>query len=173
MKIFSLAIQNFRGIRSTKLVLPDHAVLIGDNNTGKSSVFEAIDLALGPDRLSRRPPVDEHDFYQGKYRAVVNPEAPQGAEADIAPKITVEVTITNLSPEQQARFGANVEWLNTSTGDFYEIPSPAGVDVAEIKAALRVTFVGEYDPEEDDFDGNSPPTRCASSNCAVLPCPSG
>jgi putative ATP-dependent endonuclease of the OLD family len=105
VKIFSLAIQNFRGIRSTKLVLPDHAVLIGDNNTGKSSVFEAIDLALGPDRLSRRPPVDEHDFYQGKYRAVVNPEAPQGAEADIAPKITVEVTITNLSPNSKPASG--------------------------------------------------------------------
>ena len=67
MKIHSVAIENFRGIRSTKLVLPDHAVLIGDNNTGKSSVLEAIDLALGPDRLSRRPPVDEHDFYEGKY----------------------------------------------------------------------------------------------------------
>ena len=62
MKIHSVAIENFRGIRSAKLVLPDHAVLIGDNNTGKSSVLEAIDLVLGPDRLSRRPPVDEHDF---------------------------------------------------------------------------------------------------------------
>jgi putative ATP-dependent endonuclease of OLD family len=53
VKIFSVTIENFRGIRSTKPMLPDHAVLIGDNNTGKSSVFEAIDLALGPDRLSR------------------------------------------------------------------------------------------------------------------------
>ena len=54
MKIFSVVIENFRGIQSAKLVLPDHAVLIGDNNTGKSSVFEAIDLALGPDRMSRK-----------------------------------------------------------------------------------------------------------------------
>jgi putative ATP-dependent endonuclease of the OLD family len=64
MKIYSITIENFRGIRRAKLALPDHAVLIGDNNTGKSSVLEAIDLVLGPDRLSRRPPVDEHDFYQ-------------------------------------------------------------------------------------------------------------
>ncbi|WP_246208234.1 ATP-dependent nuclease [Bradyrhizobium rifense] len=111
MKIFSVTIENFRGIRSTKLVLPDHAVLIGDNNTGKSSVLEAIDLALGPDRLSRRPPVDEHDFYQGKYLAVESAQAPEGAAPAAKPKITVEVTITALSPEQQARFGANVEWL--------------------------------------------------------------
>ncbi|MBX9650511.1 MAG: ATP-binding protein, partial [Xanthobacteraceae bacterium] len=120
MKIFSVGIENFRGIQSAKLVLPDHAVLIGDNNTGKSSVFEAIDLALGPDRLSRRPPVDEHDFYQGRYLPSPNPDAPEGAEPGPAPKITVEVTITNLSPEQEARFGANVEWLNTTTGDFYQ-----------------------------------------------------
>ena len=136
-------------------MLPDHAVLIGDNNTGKSSVFEAIDLALGPDRLSRRPPVDEHDFYQGRYLPSLNPDAPEGAEPGPAPKITVEVTITNLSPEQEARFGANVEWLNTTTGDFYQEANPAGVDAAEIKAALRVTFVGQYDPDEDDFVGNS------------------
>ena len=155
MKIFSVAIENFRGIRSANLTLPDHAVLIGDNNTGKSSVFEAIDLALGPDRLSRRPPVDEHDFYQGKYLPVTNPEAPEGAEPASGPKITVEVTVTNLSPEQLARFGANIEWLNTSTGSFYVEPNPAGVDVAEIAAALRVTFIGKYDPDEDDFIGNT------------------
>lgn len=47
MKIYAVSIDNFRGISSTTLVLPDHAVLIGDNNTGKSSVLEAIDLALG------------------------------------------------------------------------------------------------------------------------------
>lgn len=69
MKIYAVSIDNFRGISSTTLVLPDHAVLIGDNNTGKSSVLEAIDLALGPDRLSRRPPVDEHDFS----RATISP----------------------------------------------------------------------------------------------------
>ena len=169
MKIFSVAIENFRGIRSTKLMLPDHAVLIGDNNTGKSSVFEAIDLALGPDRLSRRPPVDEHDFYQGKYLAVTNPEAPEGVAATSVPKITVEVTITNLSLEQQARVGASVEWLNTSTGRFYENSNPAGVDAAEIKAALRVTFVGEYDPEEDDFDGNTYVTRSLSEEDTPTP----
>lgn len=159
MKIFSVAIANFRGIRATKLVLPDHAVLIGDNNTGKSSVLEAIDLALGPDRLSRRPPVDEHDFYQGCYLAAPNPEAAEDEALPEPPKITVEVTITNLSAEQQARFGGSVEWLNTSTGVFYDAPNPAGVDAANIKAALRVTFIGAYDADEDDFTGNTYFTR--------------
>jgi predicted ATPase len=30
MKIYSVTIENFRGIRSAKLTLPDHAVLIGE-----------------------------------------------------------------------------------------------------------------------------------------------
>ena len=169
MKIYSVTIENFRGIRCAKLALPDHAVLIGDNNTGKSSVLEAIDLVLGPDRLSRRPPVDEHDFYQGKYLPVAAEGAPEGTAPSDPPKITVEVTITNLSAEQEARFGANVEWLNTSTGNFYEESNPAGVDAADIAAALRVTFIGQYDPEEDDFAGNTYFTRSLAEDDMPTP----
>jgi putative ATP-dependent endonuclease of OLD family len=41
--------------------------LVGDNNVGKSTILEAIDLTLRPDRLSRMPVIDEHDFYAGEY----------------------------------------------------------------------------------------------------------
>jgi putative ATP-dependent endonuclease of OLD family len=168
MKIHSVTIENFRGIRAATLVLPDHAILIGDNNAGKSSVLEAIDLVLGPDRLNRRAPVDEHDFYQGKYRAETPDADDEGNGEDDAaplmeaPKIRIEVTITNLSLEQQARFGGQVEWLKTSAGVFYDEPDPTGVDAADIVAALRVTFIGEYDAEEDDFIGNTYFTRTLS-----------
>jgi putative ATP-dependent endonuclease of OLD family len=124
MKIYSLAIENFRGIRSAEIVLPHHAVLLGDNNTGKSSLLEAIDLVLGPDRLSRRPPIDEHDFYQGGYRAVAAEGNGNGTTPTDAAKIKVEVTITDLSQEQQARFGDYVEWLNTNTGGSMKSPTP-------------------------------------------------
>ena len=162
MKIYALTIENFRGISFAKLVLPDHAVLIGDNNTGKSSVLEAIDLALGPDRLSRRPPVDEHDFYEGKYLPVVAgtiggspPAEADEPPATETPKITVEVTIVGLSEEQEARFGDNIEWLDVETGTFFTEANPAGVDEAKINAALRVTFIGSYDLDEDDFIGTT------------------
>ena len=59
-------ITNFRGIQSATLLLPKHGVLIGDNNTGKTTIFEALDLVLGVDRLNRQPAVDEHDFFRGK-----------------------------------------------------------------------------------------------------------
>jgi putative ATP-dependent endonuclease of OLD family len=175
MKIHSVTIENFRGIRAATLVLPDHAILIGDNNAGKSSVLEAIDLVLGPDRLNRRPPVDEHDFYQGKYRAEIPDADDEGNGGDDAappveaPKIRVEVAIANLSLEQQARFGGQVEWLKTSAGVFYDEPDPAGVDADDIVAALRVTFIGEYDAEEDDFIGNTYFTRTLSEEETPTP----
>jgi len=157
MKVYSVAVENFRGIRAATIVLPDHAVLIGDNNTGKSSVIEAIDLVLGPDRLSRRPPVDEHDFWQGRYVAIP-PEGENAAPGE-APKIRIDATIIHLSVEQQARFGGHIEWLNVKTGEFYAEADPTGVDAAGIVAALRVTFIGEYDADEDDFGGNTYYTR--------------
>ena len=81
MQIFKLTIKNFRGIKSTTIILPKHAVLIGDNNTGKTTILEAIDLVLGPDRLRRIPPIDEHDFFEGKYIAAPMEDA-GGDESD-------------------------------------------------------------------------------------------
>jgi putative ATP-dependent endonuclease of the OLD family len=187
MKVSRLIIENFRGIKSASLFFPDHVVLIGDNNVGKTTVFEALDLVLGPDRLGRRPVVDEHDFYHGAYLAttkkkkVENDEAvpsppvievatttvtaPEVALINVeegdgeAPKITVEATITGLSDEQLAHFNAYIEWWDKKDNKFYEEANPAGVDAANILPALRVTFIGNYDPEEDDFEGNSYYTR--------------
>ncbi len=180
MKVSKLSIANFRGIRSGTLIFPDHAVLIGDNNTGKSTVLEAIDLVLGPDRLNRRPPVDEHDFHLGKYL----PPKPSSGEAEAPfadaivpavpatagdeneavaepvatadkPRIEIEAVISDLSLEQQARFGDHIEWLDTGTHLLYDDADPAGVDAANITAAMRCTFIGEYDEEEDDFAGTT------------------
>ena len=85
VKLSRLQVRNFRGIKKATLLFPDHVVLIGDNNTGKSTVLEAIDLVLGPDRLSRRSPIDEHDFHIGRYLPpdptcafhLIHPRAPE------------------------------------------------------------------------------------------------
>lgn len=181
MKISRLKIENFRGIKAAELLFPDHVVLIGDNNTGKSTILEAIDLVLGPDRLSRRPPIDEHDFYVGRYFSVSatgepaeEPEVPveSGAaepvaeDAEPAPEaqentqpeivqIKIEATITDLSDEQKAHFRDYIEWWNTQDGTFYTLPEVEGVDADTIVEALRVTFIGKYEFDEDDFKGNT------------------
>ncbi|MYH15525.1 MAG: AAA family ATPase [Gammaproteobacteria bacterium] len=189
MKISRLKIRNFRGIRRADLLFPDHVVLIGDNNTGKSTVLDSIDLVLGPDRLNRRAPIDEHDFFQGRYLpgaaiyatttaasappeegttepsdnegepvAQAEREPPQGTglePADDPPQICVEVTITDLSSEQSAHFKDYVEWWNTEGGQLYTDASVQGVDADTVVEALRVTFIGQYVAEEDDFEGRT------------------
>ncbi|WP_324353498.1 AAA family ATPase [Methyloceanibacter sp.] len=171
MKVARVDIENFRGIKAGTLLLPNHAVLIGDNNIGKTTVLEAIDLVLGPDRLNRRPPVDEHDFFQGSYRApgAVPPDGTDtpaegqaeetGESGGEAPRIEVEVCVVGLSDEQKARFGDYIEFWNSESDTFYDAPDPAGVDADHITEALRVTFLGRYDPEEDDFEGGTYFTR--------------
>jgi len=43
-RIAQLKIQNFRSIETADLVLPKQVVFVGDNNSGKSTILEAIDL---------------------------------------------------------------------------------------------------------------------------------
>ena len=67
MKVRQLCIDNFRGVKHGEVHFEDHTLLVGGNNVGKSTVCEALDLVLGPERLNRRPVVDEHDFHKGVY----------------------------------------------------------------------------------------------------------
>lgn len=64
MKLKEVTINNFRGIRSLHLPLDDLTVLIGENNTGKSTVLEAIQLVLTRGFGVRRgSQFTEYDFH--------------------------------------------------------------------------------------------------------------
>lgn len=193
MQVAHIRIENFRGVKEANLFLSKHAVLLGDNNTGKTTVLEALDLALGPDRLNRTPPIDEHDFFQGQYLASkaqpAAPEQPALGGADAPPvgdnlpadvqafpdtgkealKIKIDVTIIDLSEEQQARFGDYIEFWDTKKNSLYSDTAPEGLDAADISHALRVTFTGRYDPEEDDFEGKSHYTKTLATGVAPVP----
>jgi putative ATP-dependent endonuclease of the OLD family len=160
MKVARLHIQGFRGIKEAALYFPDHVVLVGDNNVGKSSVFEALDLTLGPDRLGRRPKIDEHDFFRGEYIS---------AEGEPRKEVKIEVTVTGLTEEQQNRFVDCVEWWDTGTKSLLVAPPAEGTESPTVHAALRVSFIGFYDPEEDDFDGETYFTRTMVENEVPTP----
>ena len=78
MKVRRVSVSNFRGVRSGFVLLDAHSLLVGGNAVGKSTVCEALDLALGLERLYRRPVIDEYDFYEARYRG---DEAAPGAAA--------------------------------------------------------------------------------------------
>jgi putative ATP-dependent endonuclease of OLD family len=145
MRLINIKINNFRGIKNCDLYLPEQVVLVGDNNTGKSTILEAIDLVLGPERLSRRPAIDEHDFYAGEYLDVDNNPI----------DIHIEVVITYLDAEQQTHFRNNLEWWDTATQSLIQGPPPETTDREGVMPALRLGFRGYYDTDEDDFAGES------------------
>ena len=114
MKIAKVEIDRFRGIQKGRIFFPDHGVIVGDNNTCKSTVLEAIDLVLGPDRMRKRPVVGEHDFYAGDYYDIDhNPIS-----------IEVEVVVIDLSDEQKRHFNDHIEWWDTSTSKIIDTPPP-------------------------------------------------
>lgn len=76
LKIETMRIAGFRGIRNLEINLPHVAVLIGSNNSGKTSVIKALELALGDYERE----IQKEDFYIG----------PDGKPAD---KIVVDVLI--------------------------------------------------------------------------------
>lgn len=101
MHLVRVRVRNFRGIAYGEVNLDGHTAFIGDNNAGKSTLLEAVDLVLGPERLSRRPVIDEHDFYAGTY---VDP-----VKKEVVP-IQIEVIVAGLSDEQQRHFRDHIEW---------------------------------------------------------------
>ncbi|MDG5978114.1 ATP-dependent endonuclease family protein [Hydrogenophaga taeniospiralis CCUG 15921] len=145
MRITKLKVENFRGIKNGGLLIPSHAVMVGDNNIGKSSILEAIDLVLGPERLSRRPVIDEHDFYAGQY---INNEGTPIS-------INIEVVVSDLSEDQTRHFRDHIEWWDEEIQALLDGPPPEGTDKPSVKPALRVGFTGSYDAEEDDFIGST------------------
>jgi putative ATP-dependent endonuclease of OLD family len=147
VKVVQLKIENFRGIESADLRFVNHALLLGPNNVGKSTICEALDLVLGPDRLHKFPPVEEFDFYNGKY---LQPKATP--EDDPLPiPIRVEVTLTDLSAEVQKRCSGHIEFWHVAEKRLLTAGEIAATTPGISVPCLRLETVAKYDPEEDEF----------------------
>lgn len=87
---------------------------MGPNNVGKSTICEALDLVLGHDRLNKFPPVEEFDFYNGKY--VIPGD-------DLVPiPILVEVTLTRTIRSRTETISSNHRELSAEA----RVPSREG-----------------------------------------------
>lgn len=103
MKVVRMCIENFRGIKSACIHFSDHNLLVGTNNVGKSTVCEALDLALGADRSHRFPPVEEFDFYNARYLA------DDGSQINVR----IELILTNLNDEAETLCASHIEFWHT------------------------------------------------------------
>lgn len=130
MRITKLRIQNFRGIRDLEVHLNETTVLVGENNSGKTSVLDALRLCLRDLGPRRRVVFDTFDFHLKN----------GAADPSSAEPLCIEICFS----EQ-----AEGEWEDALVGRLNRLKI-LQVDVAGLgHVVLRVTCV--YDPTNRDF----------------------
>jgi putative ATP-dependent endonuclease of the OLD family len=147
MRVVRLIIANFRGIKSAELLFDGHTLMVGTNNVGKSTLCEALDLVLGPERLNRFPPVDEFDFYNATY---LIPPVAEGEKPQPVP-LRIEVVLIELSAEIDAKCGGNVEFWHLAEQRLLGPGEVAAANPPDVVPCLRIETLGKYDPDEDEF----------------------
>ena len=133
MRVATLKIENFRGVRAGFVRFGKHPVLVGDNNTGKTTLIEALTLVLGRDRLVRE--LTEHDFY--------------GSSPLAGDRIKLVATITDFphdDPEQSSQWfregRAVVKWLDEATGAVHPLRENEAW-----KLCCQIAVQGRFDHE--------------------------
>lgn len=133
MRVAALEIHNFRGIKQAKLVFSQHTVFIGPNNTGKTTIIEALALLLGRDRMVRS--LTEHDFYQScpgptdRIKIIAAIGGFSGDDPDVHPDWI------------SARRGV-AKWINPQTGEVQAIK-----DADHSELVCEIALVARFDAD--------------------------
>jgi putative ATP-dependent endonuclease of OLD family len=134
MHIVRLKISGFRGVRSADVALGRHAVLVGPNNSGKTTIIEALALLFGRDRLVRR--LTEHDFH--------------GSAPDETARILCIATVTGFEPNDPHHHPA---WFSPERGvEKWSDPKAktlrAAPDAQHTELAVQIGFAARFDLDE-------------------------
>jgi putative ATP-dependent endonuclease of OLD family len=76
MKLREVIIKNFRCLVDVKIPIIDTMILVGENNSGKTALLDALRIILSRSLTSRRSPFDEYDYYMSK--AEDSPQTSEG-----------------------------------------------------------------------------------------------
>jgi len=140
MRISQIEIRNFRGIRHGRITLPAHAVLLGANNSGKTTIVESLALLFGRERMVR--PVSDWDFYGGapkpdsRFHIIATVTGFPSDDAQMLPGWFVG--------EHAAR---PVWWHDNTEAVSFESDPPDGA-----RLAAQVALTGRYDDETCEFE---------------------
>lgn len=157
MHIVQLEISNFRGIQKAVITLPQHGVLFGRNNVGKSAIADALALLFGRERMTYG--LSDWDFYGG----APSPES----------RFTLIATIAGFGDNESRKFprwfmgessARPVWWHADSKSISYEDAAPAGAELAAQIAlsarfneetcefeTIRYFYDGPCDPFTDEY----------------------
>jgi len=146
MRVIRLKIEKFRGISKAELHFSGHTLLVGGNNVGKSTICEALDLVLGPDRISKSPPVEEFDFYNGEYLAV---------DGETIIPARIEVVLTDLTNEVELACPTHTEFWHLGENRLLGEGEVDKANPPEVVRCLRLETIARYDKEEDEFEADT------------------
>ena len=127
MHLAKIDIENFRGIQHLQLDLGPTTVLIGENNTGKSSVLEALRCCLSRPLSRRGNPFEDHDYFLPSEKS---------------------------RPGDAGKLVITIDFCETTKGEWVPDIVQALPDVAVLHGSLyHVTFrlTSEYDKSVSDF----------------------
>lgn len=129
MKIAYVRIRNFRSLVDVRLPLSRGTVIIGENNTGKSAVLDALRFVLSRPGARRTQPA-EYDFHLPDPKT--DPRAGDG--------ITVEVVLREEQPD---------EWPEEVIQDLLQIIQ---TDVATDIRSVYLRYTYRYNSKTKSFD---------------------
>lgn len=135
VQIRRLIIERFRGIRAFELRPGPRTVLLGPNNTGKSTILEALDLVLHSGAGQPRPAPTELDYF--------------GRE--VQPGFVVEVVIGALDGAFRADVHAHLEGWQVERGQLIAEPDGEGIEpVVRVRASAGadLELLHEFAKEE-------------------------
>lgn len=134
MQIAELRINGFRGVREARLRFSAHNVMIGPNNSGKTTIIEAVALLFGRDRLIRE--LTEHDFF--------------GSDPAAGDRISIVATLIGFEGDDPDRNGSWFreergvqKWLNPLDGTLH-----AERDDPGFRLACQVGVAARFDRDD-------------------------
>ena len=128
MQLTHLNIKNFRGIEKISLPLDDLCVLIGENNTGKSSIIDALRLCMTRSPKRRGIVFEEYDYHL------------ENSSAEPYKSNPIEITLTFSEAHED-------EWSDEISQRLLRVIQSDDNDIKSI--ILRVT--SSFDAEVNDY----------------------
>lgn len=139
MRIVRIKIDNFRSIKNLIFYPETHNILIGQINSGKSTLLNALALALDPDIGRRSQVVEEMDFHNTKLFEESKPVP-----------LNIEITLSGCSIKEQDTFLEYWEpWDNKEKTLVENAEDITVLDDKEKEFAFRMAFRASYDSDED------------------------
>jgi len=133
MKLSSASIKNYRGFKNFSTDFSNHTILVGGNNTCKTSLLEAINLVLNPGFYYGPGLLSEYDFHNKQF------EQPDD-------QIRIDLTFTGLTGDELNYFGDYVEPVDQQGNVIDAAPGTKIFDTAP--KVLRLYFASQYVDEE-------------------------